>query len=180
MAEAATKLTVKSDEKSVQSSTAPTFWSSFDNLRHEIERVFEDFDGRHWRSPFRRTMFDVEPFWRREFSALGAPAADIVAKDGHYEVAVELPGIDESNVSVSISDDVLTIKGEKKEEKEEKKKDYYLSERRFGSFERSFRVPHGVDQSKIEASFKKGVLTVTLPKTPEAQKKETKIAIKAA
>jgi HSP20 family protein len=180
MAEAATKLTLKSDEKNVQPATAPTFWPSFDNLRHEIERVFEDFDGRPWRSPFRRTIFDMEPFWRREFSLTNVPAADIAAKDGHYEVAVELPGIDESNVSVNVSDDVLTIKGEKKEEKEETKKDYFLSERRFGSFERSFRIPHGVDQGKIEAIFKKGVLTVTLPKTAEAQKKETKIAIKAA
>lgn len=180
MAEAATKLTVKPEEKSATPSATPTFWSSFDNLRHEIERAFEDFDGRRWHAPFRRTMFDLEPFWRREMSMMNGPAADIVAKDGHYEVAVELPGMDESNVSVSVSDDILTIKGEKKDEKEEKKKDYYLSERRFGSFERSFRIPQGVDQGKIDATFKKGVLTVTLPKTPEAQKKETKIAIKAA
>lgn len=180
MAEAATKLSVKSDEKGTTPASAPSFWQSFDNLRHEIERVFEDFDGRHLRSPFRRTAFDLEPFWRRELMRIHAPAADIIAKDGHYEVSVELPGIDESNVSVNVADGILTIKGEKKEEKEEKKKDYYLSERRFGSFERSFRVPDGVDQAKIEATFKKGVLTVTLPKTAEAQKKETKIAIKAA
>jgi HSP20 family protein len=180
MAEPATKLTVKSDEKTSNSPSLPAFWQSFDNLRHEVERVFEEFDGRTWRSPFRRTMFDNEPFWRHQFSLTNAPATDIVAKDGHYEVAVELPGIDESNVSVNVSDDLLTIKGEKKEEKEEKKKDYFLSERRFGSFERSFRIPQGVDQSRIEATFKKGVLTVTLPKTVGAQKKETKIAVKAA
>ena len=180
MAEPAAKLTVKSEDKSTNAPAAPAFWQSFENLRHEIERVFEEFDGRNWRSPFRRTMFDNEPFWRHQLSLTNAPATDIVAKDGHYEVAVELPGIDESNVSVNVSDDMLTIKGEKKEEKEEKKKDYFLSERRFGSFERSFRIPQGVDQGKIEATFKKGVLTVTLPKTPEAQKKETKIAVKAA
>ena len=73
----------------------------------------------------------------------------------------------------------LTIKGEKQEEKEEKKKDYYLHERRFGSFERCFAVPEGVESDKIEASFKKGVLTVTLPKKPEAQKPEKKIEVKA-
>ena len=74
---------------------------------------------------------------------------------------------------------MLTIKGEKKEEKEEKAKNYHLSERRYGAFQRSFQLPFGVDAEKIEANFQKGVLTVTLPKTPEAQKKEKKIEIKA-
>ena len=74
----------------------------------------------------------------------------------------------------------MTIKGERQEEKEEKKKDYYLRERSFGSFERSFGLPEGVDADKIEASFKKGVLTLTLPKKPEAQKPAKKIDVKAA
>ena len=88
--------------------------------------------------------------------------------------------MDEKNIEVKVADGGLTIKGEKKEEKEEKKKDYYLSERRFGSFERYFRLPEGVDADKIEASFKKGVLTVTLPKKAEAQKPVKKIDVKAA
>ena len=91
-----------------------------------------------------------------------------------------MPGIDESNIDVKVSDGVLSIKGEKKEEKEEKSKDRYLSERRYGSFQRAFRVPDGVDADKIEANFKNGVLTVTLPKTPAAVRREKKIAIKAA
>jgi HSP20 family protein len=86
--------------------------------------------------------------------------------------------MDEKNIEVNFSDGTLTIKGEKKDEKEEKNKDYYLSERRYGSFQRSFSVPDGVDAEKIEAAFKNGILTVTLPKTPEAQKKEKKIEIK--
>jgi HSP20 family protein len=94
-------------------------------------------------------------------------------------VTAELPGMDEKNIEVKVSNGDLLIKGEKEEEKEEKKKDYYLQERHFGSFERRFRVPEGVDADKIEASFKKGVLTVTLPKTAEAQKAEKKIAVKA-
>jgi HSP20 family protein len=65
-----------------------------------------------------------------------------------------------------------------KTEKEEKKKDYYMSERRFGSFQRAFEVPDGIDAQKIEATFKNGVLTVTLPKSPEAQKKEKSIPVK--
>lgn len=89
-------------------------------------------------------------------------------------------GLDEKNIEVKLANGGLTIKGEKLEEKDEKKKDYYLHERHLGSFERCFRVPEGVDTDKIEADFKKGVLTVTLPKKPEAQKSEKKIAVKAA
>jgi len=91
-----------------------------------------------------------------------------------------LPGIDEKDIEVKVANGILSIKGEKQEEKEEKKKDYYLRERNFGSFERSFQVPDGVDTDKIEASFKKGVLTVTLPKKPEAQIAAKKIDVKVA
>ena len=108
------------------------------------------------------------------------PAVDIAETDKAYEITAELPGMDEKNIEVKFADGVLTIKGEKKEEKEEKKKDYYLSERSYGSFQRSFQVPDGVDTDKIEATFKKGVLTVTLPKSAEAQKAAKKIDVKAA
>ncbi|MGZ8309448.1 MAG: Hsp20/alpha crystallin family protein, partial [Rhodoplanes sp.] len=86
-------------------------------------------------------------------------------------------GIDASNIDVKLANGVLTIRGEKKEEKEEKEKDYYLSERRFGSFQRSFELPEGIDEDKIQASFEKGVLTIKLPKGAEAQKPEKKISI---
>jgi HSP20 family protein len=108
---------------------------------------------------------------------------DIAETEKAYEITAELPGMSESDVEVIASNGDLTIKGEKKEEKEEKeekKKDYYLSERRYGSFERRMQIPKGVDADKIEATFKKGVLTVTLPKTPQAQKPEKKISVKAA
>jgi HSP20 family protein len=88
--------------------------------------------------------------------------------------------MDEKNVEVKLSNGNLTIRGEKKEEKEEKEKDFYLQERRFGSFERTFGIPDGVDTDKIEAAFKKGVLTITLPKKPEAQKPAKKIDVKVA
>ena len=80
-----------------------------------------------------------------------------------------------------MANNTLTIRGEKREEKEEKDKDkqYYLSERRYGAFQRSFRIPVGVDLDRIEANFAKGVLTVTLPKGEEAQQAEKKIDIKA-
>jgi HSP20 family protein len=88
------------------------------------------------------------------------------------------PGIDEKNIEVKLAQDDLTIKGERQEEKEEKKKDYYLHERHIGSFERHFALPEGLDTDKIEASFKNGVLTVRLPKKPEAVKREKKIEVK--
>jgi HSP20 family protein len=102
---------------------------------------------------------------------------DIAEKDKGYEITAELPGMEESDIDVKYADGVLTIKGEKKEEKEEKKKDYYLSERRYGSFQRSFQVPENVAADKIDAKFANGVLTVRLPKSAEAQKNEKKIAI---
>lgn len=175
MAEAATKLPVKTEAK--ESERPPSDWRPFDSLRREIDRLFEDF---HWRLPFTRKAFDIEPFWRGEISWHKSPVVDFVEKDNAYEITAELPGMDESNITVGLSDGKLTIKGEKEEkrEKEEEKKEYYLSERRYGTFQRSFYVPEGVDADKIEASFTNGVLTVTLPKTAEAQKKQRQIAVK--
>lgn len=146
-------------------------------LRREIERLFDDFSLSSWQRPS-RSMFDVEPFWRGELGFAKMPAVDITERDKSYEVTAELPGIDEKDIDVKFADGVLTIKGEKKEETEEKQKDYYRSERRFGSFQRSFRVPDGVEADKIEANFKNGILSVVLPKSAEAQKREKKIEIK--
>ncbi len=178
MAEAATKVPVEV-KKTERPAPAPAEWHPFDTLRREIDRLFDDFGVGRWRSPlFARSSTDFDPFWRTEIS-WKAPAVDVAETDKAYEVTAELPGMDESNIEVKLADDVLTIKGEKKEEKE-KKRDYYVSERRFGSFQRSFTVPAGVDASKIEANFKNGVLTVTLPKSAQAQKSEKKIEIKKA
>jgi HSP20 family protein len=176
---AETKLPVKTEEKASERSSAVQAWRPLETLRREVDRLFEGFDRELWRSPFRRSIFDIEPFFQRELTWGTAPAVDIVEKRNAYEIIAELPGLDEKNIEVKLVNGGLTIKGEKQEEKEEKKKDYYLQERRFGSFERRFAVPEGVDADKIEASFKKGVLTVTLPKKPEAQKPEKKIEVKA-
>ena len=180
MAEA-TKVPVKTDEKALVRATARSAWQPFDGLRREIDRLFDDFDRGFWRSPFGRSVFDAEPFWPRQLATWSTPpAVDIAEKDNAFEVTAELPGMDEKNIEVKLINGGLTIKGEKKEEKEEKKKDYYLSERHFGSFERSFTVPEGVDTDKIEASFNKGVLTIKLPKKAEAIKPEKKIEVKSA
>ena len=177
MAETITKLPVKTEDKKT-AALGP--WRPFESLRREIDRVFEDFNGGMWRSPFGRSLFDVPPLWQRESTWATAPAVDVAETEKAYEITAELPGMDEKNVEVKFADGVLTVKGEKQEEKEEKKKDYYLSERSYGSFQRAFQVPDGVDADKIEASFKNGVLTVTMPKSVEAQKSAKKITVKAA
>ena len=181
MTKAETKVPVTTETKPEASSrsTQMQLWRPFENLRREVDRLFEDFTTSRFRLPFRRPSFDIEPFWSPE-SWVAVPAVDFVERDNGYEVHADLPGMDEKDIEVKVAGGVLTIKGEKREEKEEKKRDYYLSERRFGSFQRSFQVPDGVDADKIAATFKNGVLTVTLPKSPEAQKKEKKIAIKKA
>ena len=177
MAETTSKVPVKTEKTPPSTLQA---WRPFESLRREVDRLFEDFDGGLWRSPFRGSFFDVAPFRRGEAVFGAVPAVDVSETDKAYEITAELPGIDEKNVEVKLANGLLTIKGEKQDEKEEKKKDYYMRERSFGSFERTFQVPDGVDSDKIDASFKKGVLTVTLPKSAEAQKAEKKIAVKAA
>ena len=176
MAESSSKVPVKTEK----SGPAPQMWHPFESLRREVDRLFDDFDGGFWRSPFRRPWLDLEPLRRAEAAFAKMPAVDVTETDQAYEISAELPGMDEKSIEVKLANGVLTIKGEKQNEKEEKQKDYYLRERSFGSFERSFQVPDGVDGDKIAANFKKGVLTLTLPKSAEAQKAEKKIAVKAA
>ena len=156
---AETKVPVR-QEKSGPSSTLQA-WQPFESLRQEIDRLFDDFGWGSWQ-PFRRSLFAGEPLFRRALTR-----------------AAMLPGMDEKNIEVKVADGRLTIKGEKQEEKEEKEKDYYLQERHYGSFERTFDLPETVEPDKIEASFKKGVLTVTLSKKVGAQKPEKKIEVKA-
>ena len=180
MAETTTKLLVKDAEQASGRASALKSWHPIESLRREIDRLFEDFDGDFWRSPLRRSLFDIAPFFQRERRLTVVPQVDIVEKDDAYEITAELPGMDESNVEVKLGNGGLTIKGEKQEEKEEKKEGYYLQERHFGSFERNFAVPECVNTDKIEATFKKGILKVTMPKKPEAQKPKKNIEVKAS
>lgn len=173
MAEAATKLPVKTEKPSNVPSRVLE-WRPFDSLRNQVDRLFRDFETGFLQSPLYR---DVDNFWRRELAFPLTPAIDIVEKDNAFEITAELPGLDAKNIELSVSNDVLTVKGEKTEEKEEKTKDRYVSERRYGSFRRAVQLPASVDAGKIEASYKSGILTVTLPKSAEAQKKQTVIPI---
>jgi HSP20 family protein len=171
-----TKLPVKNEKSTA---AAPSPWRPFEHLRREMDRLFDDFGGGFWRSPIPRSFFDVAPLGRGETTWPRVPAVDVSETDKGYEIKAELPGMEEKNIEVKLADGILTIKGEKQEDKEEKQKDYYLRERSFGSFQRSFQVPDGVDTNKIEANFKNGVLTLNLPKSPEAQKAAKKIEVKA-
>jgi HSP20 family protein len=155
-------------------------WWPFENLRQEVERVFEDFQHGRWRLPFTRTPFDLAPVWPGEFMWSAHPAVEIVERDQDYVITAEMPGVALADVKVNLADDRLTIAGEKKDEKQEERKGVHLSERRYGSFQRTFRVPEAVDAGKITASFANGVLTVTMPKSAHAQTSNRTIDVKAA
>ncbi len=126
----------------------------------------------------------VEKFWNRFGQGLNgfdwplgtsSARSDVVETKDAIEVSVELPGMDMSDIEVNVTDDMLTIKGEKKVERQEEKKGYYLSERSYGAIYRTIPLPPGVDGEKADASFKNGVLTIKLPQTPEAQAKVKRI-----
>ena len=172
-----TKLPIKTEK--MEMPTAPPQWMPFDSLRREVDRIFDNFRLGMWDSPFRRA-FEFDLPWSRETGIFLAPAVDVAEKEKELEITAELPGMDTNDIEIKLANGMLTIKGEKKEEKEERNKDYHLSERRYGSFTRAFQVPDGVDTAKIEATFTKGVLTVKLPKSAEAQKRETTISVKAS
>jgi HSP20 family protein len=136
----------------------------FDKLRKEMDRLWDSFfEGR----PTRRAREEVE--W--------LPSLDVAETKGDLVVKAELPGMDPKEIDISLSDGVLTIKGEKKQEKEEKEEGYHLIERSYGSFARSIQLPKDVQSDKISASFKNGVLKLVLPKSEEAKKKEIKIKV---
>jgi HSP20 family protein len=148
-------------------------------LRHEIDRLFEDLTSGLPAFPAWRRGLDVEPFKRRQASLWSTmPAVDLIDKPREYRLTAELPGLDEKDIELTVSEDVLTIKGEKRDERKEKKKDFFLSERRYGAFQRSFRLPTEVTAEKIDARFQRGVLTITLPKNRDGKKTDRKIAVK--
>jgi HSP20 family protein len=106
------------------------------------------------------------------------PHVDVVDTDKEIKVSAELPGMDDKDIEVTLNADTLTIRGEKKEEKEEKGKDYYRSERSYGSFMRTVPLPLTIETEKVSASFAKGVLTVKLPKTKQALGGTKKVTVK--
>ena len=140
------------------------------NLHREVDRLFEDF----WQNG--ESLPLLSPWSENILS----PLVDETEDEQAYHIEVELPGIDKEDVDVSYCDGLLTISGEKREEKEEKKRDYYRKERSFGAFRRVVPLPGAIDESKIHASFKRGILSIDLPKTDESKKKVKKISVSAA
>ncbi len=139
-------------------------------LQHELNQVFENFRNR-----FGETLGSIDWPW-----GSGEAKSDVVETDKAIEVSIELPGMEMKDIDVTVTHDMLTVKGEKKVERQEEKKGYYLSERSYGAIYRTIPLPPGVDGEQAEASFKNGVLTIKLPQTPEAQAKVKRIEVKSA
>ncbi|PWC38636.1 Hsp20/alpha crystallin family protein [Azospirillum sp. TSO22-1] len=142
----------------------------FLDLRTHMDRLFDGVFGSMM--PF------GEPFgWPRLGRVEPMPRVDVSETPEALTIKAELPGMDETDVELTLNDGVLTLKGEKKAEKEEKDKDHHLIERSYGTISRSFRLPDTVDPEKVTAGFDKGVLTVTLPKTGDRKPKVRRIGI---
>ena len=142
-------------------------WRPFGELgsfRKEMDRFWDEFFGKRPVS--------------RAFTEEWLPSVDISETKDKLLIKAELPGLEAKDVNVSISGDLLIIKGEKKKEEEEKDEHHHYVERYSGSFQRVFQLPAGVKGDKVEATFDKGVLKITLPKVEEAKKKEIEIKVK--
>jgi HSP20 family protein len=138
----------------------------FVSLQRELNRAFDD-------------MWSGLPA-TGDTAAAAALRLDVKEDDKAYHVTTDLPGLAEKDVDVTFQDGILTIKGEKKVERDEKKDTWHIIERSSGSFARQLSLPANIDEDKISAKFEKGVLTVMLPKLPEAQSKAMKIEVKAS
>ena len=155
---------------------APMRRSESDNpfmaLHREMDRLFEDFFG-NW---------DTGLAWPgsgdlRESDKAWDVNVDLSENDKEVRIAADIPGMDEKDIEVELTDNVLTIRGERKTERDEKHDDYHLMERTVGHFHRSIPLPKGLVEDKAQARFKKGVLTITIPKSPEAKQQRKQIAI---
>ncbi len=168
----ATKITPRHEGDTGKHVPAP--FESLTGLRDEMNHLFDEFfTGFERRAP--SLFLAYEPSWllggrRGEMT----PAVDVAEDDKAVTLTAELPGMKEEDVEVVLRDDMLTVKGEKKSEREEKKENYHLTERRYGAFERTFRLPETADADKIKAAIEDGVLTVTVPKKAEAKAKAEK------
>lgn len=166
--------------------TSPERWGygPFMNLRHEMDRVFDRFLSEDWMrpGPALGRLRDLPLFKPRGADLselLETPRADMSETEKEYELTVELPGMSEKDIELNITDDMISLKGEKKSQRETREKDYYIAERSYGSVHRTFSMPSGVELDKVKASFLNGVLTVHMPKTKEARSKPRKVDIKA-
>ena len=127
-----------------------------------------------------RRWTDLEPFGALAKSQFAvSPAVDVSETEQGYEISADMPGMDNKDIEITLNNNVLTLKGEKKEQHETKEKDYYLQERSYGTFQRSFTLPDDVDSEHISTAFSNGVLIIKLPKSAQAKAKTRKIEVKA-
>lgn len=141
------------------------------SLQQEMNRMFEEFFRGFGLAPFREMEERMTRF---------APSIDVSETSKEIRVTAELPGMEEKDISVTLEDDFLILSGEKKEEKKEEKEEYYHREMSYGSFRRVIPLTTKVETDKVKATFKKGLLMITMPKVPGAEAgKGKKIEIKA-
>lgn len=143
---------------------SPRRTSPLRSLQGEVNRLFE--------SVFPGTMGGDD----ESMSAVWSPRMDLTEADDHYQIRADLPGVATKDVSITVEDNELTIRGERQDETRAEDDHVVRMERTFGAFYRSVRLPRAVDESKIKASFVDGVLTVTLPKTEKSKPKKIKIS----
>ena len=153
---------------------AVTPWRPFMDVtrwERDMDRLRDEFLGRRFRSWWPERWFGGDGM------ELRAPAVDLFEEKDDIVVKAELPGMDKDNIEVNLTDNMLTIKGEKKKENEVKEEKYYRCERSYGSFVRNIEIPKAVHVDKVKASFKNGILEVRVPKTEEAKSKEIKVKV---
>lgn len=172
---ATTPVAIKRTEPVANTVTEP--WQV---LRREMDRLFDRFTAGFNLPPMGRLIDADTAVGAPILFNLPTPAIDIAETAEGFRLTAELPGMTEKDIEVTVADDTLTLKGEKKQETEQKEKNYYLSERSYGVFQRSFVLPSGVDREKVAATFEKGVLTVMLPKAAVTTPQTRKIDVKAA
>ena len=151
---------------------------AFDTFRREMDRMFDRLTD-NFGFPSLADFPTSEHFWPR-LTNVSAPTVDMNADEKAYHVTAELPGVEDKDVEVSVGDDYLYIQAEKRQAREDKTKNYFVSERNYGVFQRTFALPNDIDRNAIDAKFARGVLTITLPKSAKAQASTKKIEVKAA
>ena len=183
---------MEAKKKEQQKTQVPVRSSSggLKSLREEMNHLFDRFSNAQWPHFGRRRGDEAmgEPGWGLDpFAGLEMPSlwnmdrdlgrADLSETDEGYELQLDLPGMKKDDINVELTEGLLTVSGERSDEREDERKGYYLSERSYGSVRRSFRVPESVRIEDIKAQFNDGVLTLTMPKTEEAQKNARQIEI---
>ena len=176
-------------KEEVQKSTeVPVRGGGLAPLREEMNRLFDRFGGFDWPwhrrrgLPANESAFGADPFAGLDWPSLWGGdvqlgRADLSRTDEGYELQIDLPGMNKDDISVELTDGILSVSGERSDEREDERKGYYLSERSYGSVRRSFRVPDSVRSEDIRAEFRDGVLTLTMPRTEEARAEARRIEV---